>query len=70
MTLNNNENLLIARVELQSSADFYLILLGEAQAVVGLESLDVVGEVDDGDGRVLPHSWKGRGRKGRREAER
>lgn len=48
------------------SAVSYLILLGEAQAVVGLESLDVVSEIDDGDGRVLPHSWeRGREEKGR-----
>lgn len=34
----------------------YLIFLREAQAVVGLQSLDVVGQVTGGDGWVLPHS--------------
>lgn len=46
----------------------YLVLLGKPEAVVGLESLYVVGQVNDWNGRVLPHSWerRGGGRKGER----
>lgn len=41
----------------------YLVLLGKAEAVIGLESLYVVSQVSDGNGGVLPHSWE-RGRIG------
>lgn len=34
----------------------YLILLGKAEAVVGLKSLYVVSQVGHRNGRVLPHS--------------
>ncbi len=44
----------------------YLILLGKPQAVVGLQSLYVVGQVNDRNGRVLPHSWEGKRRKSKR----
>lgn len=36
----------------------YLILLGKAEAVIGLQSLYVVSQVNDRNGRVLPHSWE------------
>lgn len=34
----------------------YLILLGKAEAVIGFQSLYVVSQVNDRNGRVLPHS--------------
>lgn len=43
----------------------YLILLGEAEAVVGLKSLYVVSQVNDRNWWVFPHSW----RKEQREKE-
>lgn len=45
----------------------YLVLLGKAEAVIGLESLYVVSQVSDGNGGMLPHSWerKNRGREKR-----
>lgn len=36
----------------------YLILLGKAEAIVSLQSLYVVSQVDDRNRRVLPHSWE------------
>lgn len=45
-----------------------LILLGKAEAVVGLQSLYVVSQVNDRNGRVLPHSWE-RERKRRKRGE-
>lgn len=47
----------------------YLIFLGKAEAVVGLKSLYVVGQVGDGNGRVLPHSWSERKGKEGKEKE-
>lgn len=35
----------------------HLILLGELEAIVGFETLNVVREVSDGDGRVVSHTW-------------
>lgn len=40
----------------------YLVLLGKAEAVIGLESLYVVSQVSDGNGGVLPHSWERKNR--------
>lgn len=36
----------------------YLVLLREAQTVVGFEPLDVVGQLAHGDGRMFSHSWR------------
>lgn len=38
----------------------HLILLGELEAVVGFEALNVVRQVSDWDRRVVSHTW-GRG---------
>lgn len=35
----------------------YLILLREFQVVVGLQSLQVIGKLHDGNGRVASHAW-------------
>lgn len=46
----------------------YLVLLGKPQAVIGLQSLYVVSQVNDRNRWVLPHSWeRKRGRKRRKE---
>lgn len=37
---------------------YYLILLREAQVVIGFEALDVVGQLTHGDGRMFSHSWR------------
>lgn len=37
-------------------AGCYLVLLREAEVVVGFEALDVVGQLTHGDGRMLSHS--------------
>lgn len=34
----------------------HLILLGELEAIIGFEALDVVCQVSDGDGRVVSHT--------------
>ena len=36
----------------------HLVLLGELEAVIGFEALDVVSQVGDGDGRVVSHTWE------------
>lgn len=46
----------------------HLILLGELEAVVGFEALDVVRQVGDGDGRVVSHTWQGQAHTGRLRA--
>lgn len=48
--------LALAHAEVGTS---HLVLLGELEAVVGFEALDVVGQVSDGDGRVVSHTWGG-----------
>lgn len=35
----------------------HLILLGELEAIVGFEALDIVCQVSDRDGRVVSHTW-------------
>lgn len=47
----------------------YLVLLGKAEAVIGLESLYVVSQVSDGNGGVLPHSWERKNRGGGEKSE-
>ena len=36
----------------------HLVLLGELEAFIGFEALDVVSQVGDGDGRVVSHTWE------------
>lgn len=48
--------LALAHAEVGTS---HLVLLGELEAVVGFETLDVVGQVSDGDGWVVSHTWGG-----------
>lgn len=53
----SKEKLREAKTRAKLVPDTYLILLGKAEAVVGLQSLYVVGQFNDRNGRVLPHSW-------------
>lgn len=48
----------------------YLILLGKAEAVIGLQSLYVVSQVNDRNRRVLPHPWERKSRKRKGEKTR
>lgn len=43
----------------EAGAPAYLVLLGEFEAVVGLEALRVLGHVCDGDRGVAEHAWEG-----------
>lgn len=40
------------------SRKIYLVLLREVQTIIGLESLNVVGQVTNSDGRMFPHPYR------------